>query len=470
MAAWRASPAGLCSPVTCYPTAAPENATLHEEADAAQESYAGGAATSRGKSHAGLTESIYCIVLIALLLRLAVIGFGHTYRITPRRDHFQFGWEMGRIARSIAQGDGFSSPTDLPTGPTAWAPPLYPYLLAGVFKLLGTYTRAAAFTILALNSIFAALTTLVIYRIGFRTIGPTPARWAAWIWAVFPYTIYWAVRVVWETSLSALLLSLAVLQSLRAVDDPEQKVTPAIVLGLIFGAIALTNPTMLSVLPFFLAWFWRRWRGQGKPAGKPIAAVLLACLAISAPWLIRNYAVFHRFIFVRDNFWMELHLANNARSGGFWTRSEHPGNDPEQMKRFQQLGEISYMGQERQEALDFIRENPGLFLRYNLQRAVYFWIGNPQRTLVGNWDFGPARHTAFLLSAVGAWVGLWLAYRKRVCGRFLFAILLIVYPLPYYIAHPSPRYRHAVEPVMILLIAYAFYLARGRRFKAHAPA
>src|SRR6202140_1431064 len=77
------------------------------------------------------------IVLIALLLRLAVITFGPTYHITPRRDHFQFGWEMGRIARSIAEGYGFSSPTDLPTGPSAWAPPLYPYILAEVFRLFG---------------------------------------------------------------------------------------------------------------------------------------------------------------------------------------------------------------------------------------------------------------------------------------------------------------------------------------------
>ena len=51
-------------------------------------------------------QSIFFIVLAAFLLRLAVITIGHTYRITPRRDHFQFGWEMGRIARSIATGTG----------------------------------------------------------------------------------------------------------------------------------------------------------------------------------------------------------------------------------------------------------------------------------------------------------------------------------------------------------------------------
>src|ERR1700730_15168813 len=108
------------------------------------------------------THSILFIVLIALLLRLAVITIGHTYRITPRRDHFQFGWEMGPLARSIAEGQGFSSPTDLPTGTSAWAPALYPYILAGIFKWFGVYSPLSAWVILAFNSVFAALTCLTL--------------------------------------------------------------------------------------------------------------------------------------------------------------------------------------------------------------------------------------------------------------------------------------------------------------------
>ena len=105
-------------------------------------------------------HSLLFIFLLALLLRLAVITVGHTYRITPRRDHFQFGWEMGRIARSIALGQGFSSPTDLPSGPSAWAPPVYPYLLAGIFKLFGIYSSGSGWVILAFNSLFSALTCI----------------------------------------------------------------------------------------------------------------------------------------------------------------------------------------------------------------------------------------------------------------------------------------------------------------------
>src|SRR6266480_3808076 len=121
---------------------------------------------SRRNEHKPRTRSIFFIVLVAFLLRLGVITIGHTYRITPRRDHFQYGWEMGRIARSIATGQGFSSPTDMPTGPSAWAPPVHPYILGGVFKLFGVYSFLSAWVILVFNSVFSSLTCLTLYHIG----------------------------------------------------------------------------------------------------------------------------------------------------------------------------------------------------------------------------------------------------------------------------------------------------------------
>ena len=57
----------------------------------------------------------------------------HTYRFRPYGDHFQFGWEMGRIARALVTGYGYADPFTGHTGPTAWVAPLYPMLLgAGV--------------------------------------------------------------------------------------------------------------------------------------------------------------------------------------------------------------------------------------------------------------------------------------------------------------------------------------------------
>src|SRR5690349_24150208 len=104
--------------------------------DAAETKFSPKAAIPPGASASSACHKLRSpafIVLIALLLRLLVITVGHTYRITPRRDHFQFGWEMGRIARSLATGHGFANPTDLATGPSTSAAPPYPSFLAGGF-------------------------------------------------------------------------------------------------------------------------------------------------------------------------------------------------------------------------------------------------------------------------------------------------------------------------------------------------
>ena len=53
----------------------------------------------------------------------------------------------------------FSSPLHADTGPTAWMTPIYPFLLACVFKVFGIYTKASAIFMLSLDSLFSALTS-----------------------------------------------------------------------------------------------------------------------------------------------------------------------------------------------------------------------------------------------------------------------------------------------------------------------
>src|SRR5216684_3953256 len=96
-------------------------------------------------------RAILFMILVAFLIRLAVIPFLLSDVLNPIRDHWDFGWEEGRIARSLAVGEGFSSPLFGKTGPTSWTTPIYPLLVAGgVFRACGAYTKAAARTILAL--------------------------------------------------------------------------------------------------------------------------------------------------------------------------------------------------------------------------------------------------------------------------------------------------------------------------------
>ncbi len=406
------------------------------------------------------------IFLVAFVLRLAVITVGHTYRITDRGDHFQFGWEMGRIARSLAQGQGFSSPTDLPTGPSAWTPPIYPFILSWIFKLFGIYSNASGWMILAFNSIFGALTCITIYKIGERIYGTSLARAASWTWAVFPYAIYWPVRVVWEASLSAFLLSLALLFTLRIADKSP---TPRtwILFGSLWGFIALTNTALISMLPFFLLWLlYRSQRKMRDFAGMCLTGLIL--LAVISPWLLRNYSVFGKFVFIRDNLPLEMHVANTETSDGLWTRSEHPGNDPEARRHFQELGELRFMEEKQQQFHRFVREHPAQFVYFTLKRAQYFWIGTPQNADVGGHNFLPVRHLGFFLASALAFAGLWCMWRDQKSVTFLFACLLIIYPLPYYLVNPFPRYKHPIEPEMILLIVLTICkLATARQKQPH---
>src|ERR1700733_4990702 len=107
------------------------------------------------------------IFWVALVVRVLYMTLAHTYRIRVADDHFQYGWEAARIARALVQGSGYADPFSnsfiAHTGPTAWLPPLYPLLIAAVFKVFGVYTLASAWGLLAINSVFSAATAMATY-------------------------------------------------------------------------------------------------------------------------------------------------------------------------------------------------------------------------------------------------------------------------------------------------------------------
>src|SRR5882762_4994604 len=171
-----------------------------------------------------IPKSVLWLVFLSFVLQVAAIGVARQYRTRPGEDHFAFGWEMGRVARSIALGQGFSNPYGDNTGLTAWEPPLYPYLMAGVFKVFGIYTYASAWALLIINSVFSALTCIPIYLIASKTFDERIALSSAWTWALLPYVWYWSVHWIWDTTFTPLILSLIFLVALELEEWHEGKI------------------------------------------------------------------------------------------------------------------------------------------------------------------------------------------------------------------------------------------------------
>src|SRR5258708_1248356 len=145
--------------------------------------------------------SLFWMVVVALALRLAVVAFLYPDRLNPDRDHWRFAGETGRIAQSIVEGRGFGSPFRGSTGPTAMMPPIYPSLLAGVFRLFGIYTKASALMILSLDSLFSALTCIPVFLIAQRSFGGRAAVQAGGAWAFFLHPIFFSPGFLLGTTL-----------------------------------------------------------------------------------------------------------------------------------------------------------------------------------------------------------------------------------------------------------------------------
>jgi len=391
------------------------------------------------------------IAAVAFTLRVALMLLTRRYHFAHiEQTNYAFGFETGSIAGSLASGMGFSSPFGVPTGPTAWIAPLYPAMLAAIFKLFGLYSTASAVAILTMNSAFAALTCVTIHALGCELDCRPAARLAAWCWAVIPFFMRWPTTWAWDPPVSAFLLSLLILIAVR-LRSLEWR--PWACCGVAWGATALVNPALLSLMPLALLYSGWQWRRKALPRAAFAFAVMLMLIS---PWLVRNRLAMGHWVFLRDNFGFEFSLGNFQGSPGVAWSGAHPANNPRVMEEYRRLGEVEFCRQKFEAAERWVSANPRDFAALSLKRAMDFWDGDELQ------HESPATETwkpwMVLLTSALAWAGMLVLFMRRVPGRRLLLGVLCVYPLPYYFTYTNPRYRHAIEPEMLLATAYLFWV------------
>ncbi len=397
-----------------------------------------------------LPKSVFWLIPASFFIQIVLIGALHEYRMRTVEDHFGFGFEMGRIGRSIASGEGFSNPYGDHTGPSAWEPPLYPYLIGAVFKIFGIYTYASAWVLLSINSLLASLTTIPVFRIAQRTFGERLAVWSASAWALNPYVWYWSIHWIWDTTLTPLILALAFLVALELEDS--RGATRWVLFGILWGIAALANPASLAFLPFCGLWVWWRRSRRGLPSLGGVALSSMVFFLALSPWLIRNYEIFGRFVFIRDDFGLQLRLGNNKFSDGMLFASLQPNLNEPEFENFKGMGELKYEAFCRQRAFDWIGAHPDRFTIISLKRFFYYWDGLPRPSdSLAPVDF---RSSLFLASSVLAIWGAGRAVRQKRPGAWLFAGLILTYPVVYYFVFPHARYRHPIEPELFILAVF----------------
>jgi hypothetical protein len=401
------------------------------------------------------------IVAIALLLRVGWIVIGHTYKFKSADNNFGFGWEMGRIGASLASGHGFSNPFGPESGPTAWEPPLYPYLTAGMFLVFGIYSKASAFVLLTMNSVFSALTCIPIFLIARRIFSEKVAVGSAWAWALLPNVMFWCTRAIWETSLAALLLTTIFWLALTLED--REGWMPWFQFGLLWSITALSSTSLLSFLPAAGLWAWYRRAQRGKRSLGGVVLASVVFLACIAPWLVRNEKTFGKFIFIRDNFGAELRMGNGDGADGTWMEYLHPTQDVFAMRQYQAMGELAYIAMRKRQAIDYIQADYARFGGLCLKRFIYYWAGPPKATQP--WWMNDAKNSLFLASSILMFWGLGRALRLRKPGAWLLFWLVLLYPAIYYVVFPAPRYRHPIEPEMAILAVFLLTEAGTARWR-----
>ena len=136
--------------------------------------------------------------------------------------------------------------------------------------MFGVYTNGAALALLVVDSVFSAAIAPAVYEIAARCFdaqgiarraskyAAPVALWSAWMWAVYPAALQYAVHWIWEMSLSTCLFTWALVLALRlrgVGEDAGRRKQEGrkqgwglwLVLGVLWGLIALSNASLLFV-------------------------------------------------------------------------------------------------------------------------------------------------------------------------------------------------------------------------------
>lgn len=356
------------------------------------------------------------LALIALLVRSGVLYFG-AQGLKEDPDAYR------AYAVSMAKSGIFGLPdTEGTILPSAYRPPLYPWLLHWFGASLEDDTTA----ILAIGSLHLLLglaTCLLTAMVAERLAGQclpqlsgASVRWfagiATWLVACDPILLNQSRLVMTETLATFLGLLgwwiwLVMLQRARQEGTSGWRGSAfanwkdGLLLGGIMGLAVLSRPTawpsvILMTSFFALAGVSGYRRLAGASWWRQLVGLVIGLLLVASPWVIRNQMQLGYPIVMTTHGGFTLYLANNPSlydhfgSGNYsrrWDPELFHDRWKQQREAFQKEGPVSELQMDRyaaQLAKETMVARPSVFVQSCLARLGWLWAWWPQQSAVGD--------------------------------------------------------------------------------------
>jgi hypothetical protein len=384
---------------------------------------------------------VLCVVLVlmAFIPRLVYILWDQSY-ITNG------GGETTRVARSLAESGRFAGAFPDVDKPTAHVAPLYPTLLALLYRISGSEYRLPEQVLCALATSASFLLLLIL---GYRLSLPWVGIAAVMSMALLPVNLWVETSGEWEQPFAVAALQLMLLAALTQLDRQWFSYKSAVCWGIGIGLSGLLSPPVMFTGGLLLTVAL----GMGRIAKWPFGGYILT-FAVTAfillPWTIRNYVVLGGVVPVRSNMGLELHLGNHPHADGQWSTSKlHPYQNRDARQRIRDVGELQFMREHRDAAIKWIGENPEQFIKLTIYRTVAFWFPPPA--------FWTGTRAPLMKSLIQcgisffALVGLVWLFRTKRRQALLILVALVGGSFVYYFTHVAARYHYLVFGITVLL-------------------
>lgn len=384
-------------------------------------------------------------------------------------------YEHGEIARNLVAGRGFTVTFLGGEGATSQQAPLYPMLLAGLYRCFGVESQEALLVLQFLQCAAGTALVLLAARLAWSLMPATPTiGWATgWGAALYPTHVY-AVTHVQVAIWAALLLMLVMVLAC----EPRR----AVAAGAAAGLMVLVEPILALALPAAAWMLWRRGRRWA-----PLGWMALAASLVTAPWLVRNYAVHGELVLVKSTFGYAFWQGNNPSS---WGTDKIPKPDVEQIRqshdgtlrgrhralwlarhetlyiddvllkpggyaRFAGLSEPARSRLLGAEAWQYVLQEPAAYLGRCLRRLQYFLLWDQTNPKTAAWLYRAAT-LAWLVLLIGGLVRSRPWWPRLAPLMLIFAAVTVFHSLTIV----SARFRIPLEPLSFVVIGF---LARPRR-------